>query len=227
MQRRNREINIFSLSALDLFCGAMGAFMVLALIALPYYKKEQPMQAQINELKARVAELTDANQRMQQALDEAREAQKRTQQALEEAQRQARALQEKLSHTFLAVVVAWETKADIDLHVRTPSGNHYYFKSHNRPGGTPRVYPNEDAELSMDMQDGGAEVWQMLNAGPGKYQIGLHNFEKGAQPTVIKGLVLYRDGTHRFSVTLPHLPNDKPVLDVTVDEQGNVSVQNR
>ena len=177
MHRRNREISIFSLSALDLFCGAMGAFMLLALIALPHYKKN---------------------------------------------------LKEKLNHTFLVVVISWESMADIDLHVRTPAGNHYYYKRHNRPDKPPRPYPNEAAELSMDIEigSGGAEVWQMLNAGPGKYQIGLHNYHSGTPPTTVKGLVLYRDGSHKFAATLPHLPEDKTVVDVIVDEQGNVSCQN-
>ncbi len=41
MLRRNREINIFSMSALDLFVLALGAFMLIALIAVPYYLKTQ------------------------------------------------------------------------------------------------------------------------------------------------------------------------------------------
>lgn len=37
MKRRNREINIFSMSALDLFASAMGAFMLLALVYLVFF----------------------------------------------------------------------------------------------------------------------------------------------------------------------------------------------
>jgi len=36
-RKRNREINIFSMSALDLFASALGAFILIAIIALPYY----------------------------------------------------------------------------------------------------------------------------------------------------------------------------------------------
>ncbi len=36
-RNRNREINIFSMSALDLFASALGAFILIAVIALPYY----------------------------------------------------------------------------------------------------------------------------------------------------------------------------------------------
>ncbi|WP_333609217.1 vWA domain-containing protein, partial [Arsukibacterium sp.] len=37
MKIRNRDINIFSMSALDLFASAMGAFILLAVIALPFF----------------------------------------------------------------------------------------------------------------------------------------------------------------------------------------------
>jgi hypothetical protein len=37
MKIRNRDINIFSMSALDLFASGMGAFILLAVIALPFF----------------------------------------------------------------------------------------------------------------------------------------------------------------------------------------------
>ena len=42
MKRRSKGLEIFSMSALDLFAVAMGAFVIIAVIALPYYKKEIP-----------------------------------------------------------------------------------------------------------------------------------------------------------------------------------------
>lgn len=44
MKKKNREFNIFSLSALDLFCSAMGVFMILCFVVFPYYKKEEPVK---------------------------------------------------------------------------------------------------------------------------------------------------------------------------------------
>lgn len=46
MQRKQRDTTIFSLSALDLFCSAMGVFMVLCFIVFPFYKKESPAPPQ-------------------------------------------------------------------------------------------------------------------------------------------------------------------------------------
>ena len=37
-RRRNREINIFNMSLLDILCGALGAFCFMMLALLPYYK---------------------------------------------------------------------------------------------------------------------------------------------------------------------------------------------
>ena len=43
MLRRNREIVIFNLSAIDLFCSGMGAVMVLMVLLMPYYGKKDPV----------------------------------------------------------------------------------------------------------------------------------------------------------------------------------------
>ena len=40
MKRRTRDIEVFSMSAIDLFAAAMGAFALLAIILLPYYQNE-------------------------------------------------------------------------------------------------------------------------------------------------------------------------------------------
>ncbi len=42
MKRAQRDTTVFSLSALDLFCSAMGVFMVLCFIALPSFSKISP-----------------------------------------------------------------------------------------------------------------------------------------------------------------------------------------
>lgn len=40
MRKRNREINIFNLSMLDVLAGAMAAFLIIMVVLLPYYRKE-------------------------------------------------------------------------------------------------------------------------------------------------------------------------------------------
>ncbi len=50
MTRRNRDIEIFSLSALDLFASAMGVFVLLSVMMLPFYFKGRDFETEIGEL---------------------------------------------------------------------------------------------------------------------------------------------------------------------------------
>ena len=57
MKKKNREINIFSMSALDLFASAMGAFLLIAVMALPYYLKVDPdLIEQVKKLKTEIVQ---------------------------------------------------------------------------------------------------------------------------------------------------------------------------
>ena len=42
MQKKNREVNVFSLSALDLFCSAMGAFLLVSIILMTQVGHKTP-----------------------------------------------------------------------------------------------------------------------------------------------------------------------------------------
>ncbi|MEM7699486.1 MAG: hypothetical protein AAF236_13900 [Verrucomicrobiota bacterium] len=44
MRKRDRNINIFSMSALDLFASAMGAFAVITLVLIPFYQKTSTVE---------------------------------------------------------------------------------------------------------------------------------------------------------------------------------------
>ncbi len=125
MKKKNREINIFSMSALDLFASAMGAFLLIAVIALPYYFKVDPeLVKQVQQLKAEIvkneaeiqsvqAELKQCQQAKAQALKSCeeeknklkkrnQELQKRNEQLKKElakAQEQAQQVQEQLEQS--------------------------------------------------------------------------------------------------------------------------------
>ncbi|CAG0998607.1 hypothetical protein BURK2_02840 [Burkholderiales bacterium] len=69
MKPRNREINIFNLSMMDVIAGALGAFLILFLLLQPYYgktsqappgppaKNMREAKQQIEDLRAKVKEL--------------------------------------------------------------------------------------------------------------------------------------------------------------------------
>ncbi|MEI9926529.1 MAG: hypothetical protein WDN44_00875 [Sphingomonas sp.] len=51
MKIRSREINIISMSALDMFCAALGAFMFLALLSMPFAPNLGPEAKEIEKLR--------------------------------------------------------------------------------------------------------------------------------------------------------------------------------
>lgn len=104
MRRRNRDINIFSISALDLFASAMGVFVLLTIILFPYYMKQHTVVQQMQRLKQ---ELQTAQQKLRQAegdaggaetdIKRARAEARRARAEAKAAQAEARAAREKLA----------------------------------------------------------------------------------------------------------------------------------
>ena len=56
MHRPSRQLNIFSISALDLFASAMGAFVIITVILFPYYMKNDEAIAKARVLSAQLEE---------------------------------------------------------------------------------------------------------------------------------------------------------------------------
>jgi len=57
MHRPRREFTVFSLAAIDLFCSAMGAFMIISIILTPYFRNQQnhAPQQEIAKLKEQLS----------------------------------------------------------------------------------------------------------------------------------------------------------------------------
>ena len=68
MKARNREINIFNMSLLDILCGALGAFCFMMIVLLPYYKpgtlddqkSQEDLDKTIKELKEKLKDSVNA-----------------------------------------------------------------------------------------------------------------------------------------------------------------------
>ena len=69
MKSRNREINVFSMSALDLFASALGAFILISVVLMPYYLRVDPEDLQ--RLRQDLHEAQRENAQMRQALSHA------------------------------------------------------------------------------------------------------------------------------------------------------------
>ncbi len=228
MKPRNREINIFNLSMLDVISGAMAAFLIIMVILMPYYKKEHiDYQTIIDELRAAVAALEErlvsADAETAAAQQRAAEADARERQARADAEEQrdrADALARELAKTFLVLYVRWNTRDDIDLHVIDPSGAEFSYQK--------KTIPGRPGELSEDNVNGpGNEVWELRDAPPGDYKVlvKLFNVKDSTKPVVIKGRLFHREGSNPFPETrLMRKGQREPVATITVDDQGNVEL---
>ena len=179
MRRPARNIEIFSMSVLDMFASALGAFIMVAIILFPYYQKNKPLK---EKLDAEVAELkrtqddvdkTKAQaEKLEQQNDDTKSEIRKVQLAqveLNRCKQDVAACLIELGATFLLVKIDWSDGADVDLHVTDPKGHEYYFLKSNQSG---RTYPDSQAKLSTDTAAGpGVEVWQIPVAEQGSYQI--------------------------------------------------------
>jgi hypothetical protein len=106
MRRRNREVNIFNMSLLDILCGALGAFCFMMLSLFPDHAKVKDLQAR---LQAAERNTTDNPKSAAQAQQRIQQLQKDLDQA-------------KADQSLLWFRVAWDGGQDIDMYVATTSG---------------------------------------------------------------------------------------------------------
>ena len=84
MKLKSKEINIFSMSALDLFASAMGAFMFLAIIALPFFPNTGDSVESVAEIKKELDGLQEEADKTKKDLEASQKELKDTQQELKE-----------------------------------------------------------------------------------------------------------------------------------------------
>ena len=71
MKRRNREVSIFSMSALDLFASALGAFILIAIVMFPHYPyTSMASQSDLDEALGRLREAMEGNDELARIHDE-------------------------------------------------------------------------------------------------------------------------------------------------------------
>ena len=165
MKKKNREITVFSLSALDLFCSAMGVFMILCFILFPYYGKKAP---EPQPQPPAPAPLPPAPHPEPEPRPEPKVI-----------------VKEKLIPS-LTIALHWEhrlrdtsgrespywsavTCDDVDLFVQAPS--------ENEPGKmllygrNTSSHPGSPARFLVDSMRGGGEVWIHPKVTPGRYKV--------------------------------------------------------
>lgn len=162
MRRKNRELNIFSMSALDLFASSLGAFILITLILMPYYKKQD---SSVSE-----------TQQCPTAAPPCPVCPTSTPTCPSPPPPQPAVVMDKL----LLIQMFWTKKADIDLHVHTPDGHYYYER---------KEIPNRPGQLTIDNTKGGSagklakELWITFEPTLGNYKI-CYQYFAGNLPTV-------------------------------------------
>ena len=241
MKIRSREINVFSMSALDLFASALGAFILISIVLMPYFLRVEPEE--VARLRQALAEAQAAEAETRQRLDQVEvtleqcrdreaecrrevEALRRDAESLQNCRAELNACEERLSSTFLLIVIQWATERhDVDLHVIDAAGEEFYYAQNTIPG--------REGELSEDTTRGpGIEIWEVVEAPVGDYQVlyNLYNNHGNSAPAVVRGAVYHRDGHTRFhqrSLTRQGRDNALEAAVVTVRDDGSVEISER
>jgi hypothetical protein len=189
MRRPLRNIEIFSMSVLDMFASALGAFIIITVILFPYFnnykrldqtaKTIQDTISEIETVSTEIHRYEDLSAQQQQQLRDARQAQT----LLGSCQRRTAACRAALSKAFLIVGIEWRTPCDVDLHVTDPDLNEFDWQHVH--------FSNSSGELSLDMKKGpGIEIWTNSDARPGDYRIGYRLYCPVAVP--VRGWIIDR-----------------------------------
>ena len=119
MKRRNREVNIFNMSLLDILCGALGAFCFMMLALFPDHLRAKAMRENIKnpyDNEGAQARAEEAERKQQEAEDRANEAEKRA----KEAEKNLEHAKDMQSLTYFQVW--WPDDVDVDIWVQFPDG---------------------------------------------------------------------------------------------------------
>jgi hypothetical protein len=214
VRRPHRTIEIFSMSVLDLFAAALGAFIMVAVILFPNYLKQSQTTIKLQETQDTLRQCTVIATNVQKTIN---------------TKEQALAICEaNLASTFLVVAIEWNSVGnyDVDLHITDPEGHEFFWDRNNR---TRRDYPSSEAQLSYDNTRGpGVELWQHPKATPGVYKIAYDYYRRPGPdlPVEVKGNVFYRNGRSELApVTLTETHKTRVVASIVVGRRGEIEVQ--
>jgi len=211
VRRPNRNIEIFSMSVLDLFAAALGGFILIAVILFPNYQKQEKAEIKLKDTETALAQCKKAESEARQAL-----ASKSAALASCEASQ---------GTTFLVVVIEWRSVGnyDVDVHVTDPDGNEFFWGKSNRDR---RDFPGTEAQLSYDNTHGpGVELWQHPKAKAGTYTIAYDYYAAPSanQPIEVMGNVFYRNGRIQLpNVKLTETHKLRQVAKLDVSQGGNI-----
>jgi uncharacterized membrane protein len=131
MKPRNREINIFNMSLLDVLCGALGAFCFLMLALFPYYAKNagsttqnpqdtQKLKQELEEARRELEETKAKKQAPSESADKLNKENEDLKRQLAEARKAAAAKSGGIP-TFLLIRVTYKPDASLRFDLEPPA----------------------------------------------------------------------------------------------------------
>ncbi|HXI06876.1 MAG: hypothetical protein ACRC1G_19775 [Bradyrhizobium sp.] len=230
MRRPSRNIEIFSMSVLDMFASALGAFIMVTIILFPFYNKHQLIEINARTARGLDDQIRSGTDRLRAADEEdvVQRAEIAQTGRLEVEKRQCQQNMEEckvtLAKKFLVVQIQWRERADVNLIVVDPDGNRFTPEKPNRGGSD---FSNSNGQLSIDMKVGpGIEVWQNPATIAGDYKI-IYHAEKLVDPSVTVGGWYIQRSTGRKKLrerTLSSIGTDLLAATITVTSSGTVTV---
>jgi hypothetical protein len=210
MKARNREINIFNMSLLDILCGALGVFCFMTLVLFPYWrptgataetleKNKQAIEEELKQLKQKLGESVDGKQALQQ-LEQLEQRMKQQQGDLNQARRELAEKDKKMERLEmrnpLVVAVEWDTAHDADVFLEPVN-----FGSNGKL--TERIDPkkkqgtNFTGEAMADHNKGPAtDVWlqrDLVSGGEEKVYYKLIKMNGETKPANLSGYFIAND----------------------------------
>lgn len=206
MKPRNREIQIFNLSMLDVISGAMGAFLIVMVVLLPAYKNKD---AALNDEDAE--RLQQENQDLRETIDEL---QQKLAQASRPQQPAAPPPQRKTEDPFLSFIgfPTGDGNAYLKCSANTNPNSAVTSADFNYRAGQPLLLMSQNSML-------------VVRPRPAEYEFICNLLSGPPQVTVLVRTNWQRGGSAEKRVPFT-LGQGKVVSVVRVDANGNVRVVN-
>lgn len=189
MKPRNREVNIFNMSLLDILCGALGAFCFMMLVLFPYWKpgganaeqmqqSNEQMQQELERLKQQLQntpggaqaaqQIEQLQQQMQQQQGQMNQMSQQLQEAQQQLEDQKKQIEELKWRNPITLGMEWMTaKHDMDIYTQwavTPSAGH---PGPPAPDPTKKQSAYYQGEVKTECVDGPCwEIWAIRDVGP-------------------------------------------------------------
>ena len=212
IRKRLKEINIFSMSVVDLFACALGAFILIALILFPYYLKSDPVPCPIcpDPTPCPICEPPTPCPICEDCPPPCPEVPECPVCPPESVEKK----------DYLLVLMSWEPEDDVDMYVKDPTGAVYSYQNIE--------YPHSPAQFAEDNKVGpGNEIWiHPPEVVPGIYEVFYHYFAQRTGSVLVEQANIVTQ-ENQYSIPDCRLRRQgewQKVATINVDTEGNIQV---